>query len=102
MNHVLDEYIQTGSADAFGRIVEGQIDSVYSQCLRKLHNVALAEDVTQVVFATLAQRRQHCPRMLCWRAGSLPPPDSAVQMHCVRRPGGLPRNKRRRPCEMKR
>jgi DNA-directed RNA polymerase specialized sigma24 family protein len=55
MNNALREYVQTGSADAFRQIVETQIDSVYSQCLRKLHNVAQAEDVAQVVFATLAQ-----------------------------------------------
>jgi RNA polymerase sigma factor (sigma-70 family) len=61
MNNALREYIQTGSADAFRQIVETQIDSVYSQCLRKLHNVAQAEDVAQVVFATLAQKAAKLP-----------------------------------------
>jgi RNA polymerase sigma factor (sigma-70 family) len=61
MNNALSEYVQTGSADAFRQVVETQIDSVYSQCLRKLHNVALAEDVTQVVFATLAQKAARLP-----------------------------------------
>jgi len=61
MNNALREYIQTGSADAFRQIVETQIDSVYSQCLRKLHNVAQAEDVAQVVFATLAQKATKLP-----------------------------------------
>ncbi|MGD0769071.1 MAG: sigma-70 family RNA polymerase sigma factor [Tepidisphaeraceae bacterium] len=61
MNNALKEYIQTGSADAFRQIVETQIDSVYSQCLRKLHNVAQAEDVAQVVFATLAQKAARLP-----------------------------------------
>jgi RNA polymerase sigma factor (sigma-70 family) len=61
MNNALREYIQTGSADAFRQIVETQIDSVYSQCLRKLHNVAQAEDVAQIVFATLAQKAGKLP-----------------------------------------
>ncbi|MGD0540877.1 MAG: sigma-70 family RNA polymerase sigma factor [Tepidisphaeraceae bacterium] len=61
MNNALREYIQTGSADAFRQIVETNINSVYSQCLRKLHNVALAEDVAQVVFATLAQKAAKLP-----------------------------------------
>jgi RNA polymerase sigma factor (sigma-70 family) len=60
-NNALSEYIRTGSPDAFRRIVEAQVNSVYSQCLRKLHNVALAEDVTQVVFATLAQKAAKLP-----------------------------------------
>jgi RNA polymerase sigma factor (sigma-70 family) len=61
MNETLQQYIQTGSADAFRQIVEANIDSVYSQCLRKLHNVAQAEDVSQVVFATLAQKAAKLP-----------------------------------------
>ena len=35
MNKALNEYVKTGSAEAFREIVESQIDSVYSQCLRK-------------------------------------------------------------------
>ena len=61
MNPALDEYIQTGSADAFRRIVDLQIDSVYSHCLRRLHNIAQAQDVTQIVFATLAQKAAKLP-----------------------------------------
>jgi RNA polymerase sigma factor (sigma-70 family) len=61
MNEILNQYIQTGSPDAFRQIVEANINSVYSQCLRKLHNVALAEDVAQVVFATLAQKAAKLP-----------------------------------------
>ncbi|MGD0462471.1 MAG: sigma-70 family RNA polymerase sigma factor [Tepidisphaeraceae bacterium] len=61
MNNALSEYIQTGSADAFRQIVEANINSVYSQCLRKLHNIALAEDVAQIVFATLAQKAAKLP-----------------------------------------
>ncbi len=61
MNNALNQYVQTGSADAFRQIVEANVDSVYSQCLRKLHDVALAEDVAQVVFATLAQKAAKLP-----------------------------------------
>lgn len=61
MNTPLTEYVQTGSTDAFRQIVESHINSVYSQCLRKLHNVALAEDVAQTVFATLAQKAAKLP-----------------------------------------
>jgi RNA polymerase sigma factor (sigma-70 family) len=61
MNSPLSEYVRTGSADAFRQIVEAHIDSVYSQCLRRLHNVAQAEDATQVVFATLAQKAARLP-----------------------------------------
>ena len=61
MNETLNQYIQTRSADAFRQIVETHINSVYSQCLRKLHNVALAEDVAQTVFVTLAQKAPKLP-----------------------------------------
>jgi RNA polymerase sigma factor (sigma-70 family) len=61
MNETLNQYVQTRSADAFRQIVETHINSVYSQCLRKLHNVALAEDVAQTVFVTLAQKAPKLP-----------------------------------------
>ena len=61
MNNPLNEYTRTGSGDAFRQIVESHINTVYSQCLRKLHNTAQAEDVTQVVFAILAQKAAKLP-----------------------------------------
>ena len=61
MDSALKEYARTGSAEAFRQIVERQIDSVYSQCLRQLHNVAQAQDATQVVFATLARKAKKLP-----------------------------------------
>jgi RNA polymerase sigma factor (sigma-70 family) len=61
MNPALQNYIQTHSPDAFRQIVEAQINSVYSHCLRRLGNIAQAEDVTQIVFATLAQHAAKLP-----------------------------------------
>jgi DNA-directed RNA polymerase specialized sigma24 family protein len=61
MNNALNEYIRTGSSDAFRQIVEAQIDAVYSQCLRRFRNVAQAEDVVQVVFTLLAERAAKLP-----------------------------------------
>jgi RNA polymerase sigma factor (sigma-70 family) len=61
MDNALKEYARTGSAEAFRQIVERHIDSVYSQCLRKLHKVAQAQDATQEVFATLAQKAKKLP-----------------------------------------
>lgn len=58
----LDQYIATGSHDAFAVLVRRHLDAVYSQCLRRLRDRALAEDVTQSVFIILAQRAARVPR----------------------------------------
>jgi DNA-directed RNA polymerase specialized sigma24 family protein len=56
MNDSLQEYVRTGSSEAFGRIVRAYSDTVYSQSLRQLRDPALAEEVTQQVFVTLASK----------------------------------------------
>jgi RNA polymerase sigma factor (sigma-70 family) len=56
MNERIREYGVTGSAEAFGAVVLAHVDAVYSQCLRQLHDPGAAEDVTQQVFITLAQK----------------------------------------------
>ena len=56
MNQPLQEFVQTGSPKAFGSIVRLHTDAVYSQCLRQLKDPALAEEVTQQVFITLARK----------------------------------------------
>jgi RNA polymerase sigma factor (sigma-70 family) len=56
MSDSLQEYVRTGSSEAFGRIVRAYSDAVYSQSLRQLRDPALAEEVTQQVFVTLASK----------------------------------------------
>jgi RNA polymerase sigma factor (sigma-70 family) len=56
MNDPLGEYVRTGSAEAFRCLVEAHVDAVHSQCLRQLRDPAAAEDVTQLVFISLAQK----------------------------------------------
>ena len=56
MNDPLGEYVRTGSAEAFRCVVEAHVDAVHSQCLRQLRDPAAAEDVTQLVFISLAQK----------------------------------------------
>ncbi|HEY1922596.1 MAG TPA: sigma factor, partial [Tepidisphaeraceae bacterium] len=56
LTNSLQEYISTGSPDAFRQIVEAHIDAVYSQCRRQLRDADRAEEATQVVFVTLARR----------------------------------------------
>jgi RNA polymerase sigma factor (sigma-70 family) len=57
----LREYVRTGSSEVFKAIVDAHVDAVYSQCLRQLRNRAAAEDVTQQVFITLAQKAARIP-----------------------------------------
>ncbi len=57
----LREYVRTGSSEVFRAIVEAHVDAVYSQCLRQLRDRVAAEDVTQQVFITLAQKAARIP-----------------------------------------
>jgi RNA polymerase sigma factor (sigma-70 family) len=57
----LREYVRTGSSEVFKALVDAHVDAVYSQCLRLLHDPAAAEDVTQQVFITLAQKAARIP-----------------------------------------
>lgn len=56
MNDMLRQYVQTRSPEAFRQLVEAHVDAVYSQGLRELRDPAAAEEITQMVFVTLAQK----------------------------------------------
>jgi RNA polymerase sigma factor (sigma-70 family) len=57
----LREYAQTRSPEVFRLLVNSHVDAVYSQCLRELRDPGAAEDVTQQVFITLAQKAAKIP-----------------------------------------
>ena len=53
---LLQQYIQTGSEEAFSQIVYRHSGWVYHTCRRNLHDVHLAEDATQAVFVLLCRK----------------------------------------------
>jgi RNA polymerase sigma factor (sigma-70 family) len=53
---LLKRYLQDGAEDAFGTVVERHLALVYGVALRRLRDPALAQEVTQKVFITLARR----------------------------------------------
>jgi RNA polymerase sigma factor (sigma-70 family) len=67
---LLDRYVAERADDAFGELVRRHIDGVYSSALRRVGgNCQLAEDVTQVVFTSLAQnalRLRGHPALAAW------------------------------------
>lgn len=53
---LLRQYVEDNSQEAFEHIVSTHIDMIYSAALRQTGSRALAEDVTQAVFVTLARK----------------------------------------------
>ncbi len=58
---LLQAYIRDGSEVAFSEIVSRHIALVYSAALRQVYEPALAEDISQVVFITLARKAGQLP-----------------------------------------
>ncbi len=53
---LLKQYVEDGSEQAFGTLVNKYMDMVYSSAMRRVGNQHLAEDVAQSVFMVLARK----------------------------------------------
>jgi len=61
-NALLREYAERGSGEAFAELVERHVNQVYSAALRRTGQPHLAEEITQAVFVTLAQKSRSLDR----------------------------------------
>jgi len=55
-NQLLCQYAHDHNESAFAELVNRHLNLVYSTAFRRLQDVELAKDVTQVVFAELAKQ----------------------------------------------
>jgi len=61
-NALLRDYAEHGSGEAFAVLVERHVNQVYSAALRRTGQPHLAEEITQAVFVTLAQKSRQLDR----------------------------------------